>query len=114
LLNQNPHIGASDFRQEPMHALASHRRAAPIPQPEPPAMQRANDLAFLNPSISKRSPRVGTVIRENDNRIPGAKNGQVQAEDLHPPATTIGDFIEPAYVNPLGHATLRLDLRRIS
>jgi len=69
---------------------------------------------LLNPSVSEESPRVGTAIRESDDRIPGPKNGQVQAEDLHPPAPAIGDLIEPAHANPLRHATLHLDLRRIS
>jgi hypothetical protein len=97
-----------------VHTFASHRRAASVTQPESPAVQRADDLSFLNPSVSEKSPRVGAAIRESDDRIPGAKNGQLQAEYLHPPSTSIGDLIEPACVNPLGHATLRLDLRRIS
>ena len=113
-LNKNPHVGASDLGREAMHALASHGRAASVTQPEPPAVQRTDDLSFLDPSVSKESPRVGTTIRKRDHLVAGAKNGQAQAEDLHPPSTAIGNLIEPANVNPLGHATLRLGLRRIS
>jgi hypothetical protein len=97
-----------------MHALASHGRAASITQPKPPAVQRADDLALLDPSVPKKSPRVRTAIGKCDDRIPSAKNGHGQTQDLYPPGTAIGNLIEPAYVNPLGHATLSLDLRRIS
>ena len=58
-----------------MHPLAADGRAAPVGQLEPPAMQRADHFALLDPAVPQRPAGMRTTARQGDHaRLPSGKS----------------------------------------
>jgi hypothetical protein len=49
----DPDLVPSHFTTKPMHPLTRYRRTASIGEPEPPAVERTDDFAFLDPAVAQ-------------------------------------------------------------
>jgi hypothetical protein len=82
VLDEDPEVLAPDLRREAMDSLPPHRRASPVGQPESPAVERADDLAVLDPALAERSPSVRTTVGQGDDAAAVTENRHPEPGDV--------------------------------
>jgi len=86
-----------------MRVVTPNGHAAAVAEAEPPAVERADDLAVLDPTGTERSPRVRTEIGNDRHVVALAKHGHPRARRFDGSAASLGNLVNPAQVNPTRH-----------
>jgi hypothetical protein len=115
-LDQYPELIVPDLGREPVHALAAHCGAVAVAQPEPPVMERANNLGVFHPTSPKRSTRVRAAIQEGHDLPAYLKNCQTESLDfvnrtLVWPTLSYGTQIDPFWHDVLDSLAVRTGKR---
>jgi hypothetical protein len=102
--NLDPHFLPPDLAPEPVYPLTADRGTATVGQFEVPAMQRADDLAVLDPAMAQRASGMRATARQSDDFRSGSKEGDSEAERVRRTARSFPEFVEPANRDPVGHS----------
>lgn len=86
-----------------MRVVASNGRATAVVEAEPPAVERANNLAVLDPTRTKRAARVRTTIGHDRHLVAVAKHGHPRARRLDRSAAPFGNLVDSTQINPTRH-----------
>jgi hypothetical protein len=78
----DPHLVAPHLAPEPMDRLAADRRAAAGVEAELPAVERANDLAVLDPADAERAAGMGAAVQKRVEPARVLEDGNPQAVHL--------------------------------
>ena len=99
----DPDLIAADLAAEPVHRVAPDGRAAAVGQPEPPAVQRADHLAFLDPPQPQRPIGMRTPARQHHHLAPDAEHRHPHPVGVARDAPPFLDLVQSADRDPFGH-----------
>ena len=88
----DPDLIPPDLAAEPVDRLAADGRATAVGEPEPPAVERADGLALLDPARAPAAHWRGGSGREGDDRAAVAEDRQATARPRSRYPTPLGDI----------------------
>ncbi len=99
----DPDLIAADLAAEPVHRVAPDGRAPAVGQPEPPAVQRADHLALLDPPQPQRAIGMRTPARERHHALGRPEHRHPHAVGVARHAPPFLDLVQTADRDPFGH-----------